>query len=79
MKTLTHFWFYKSKFTDNQKGNVKKQLIIITKMKSRSALQWAHRHFDRFGHLPDNDWPTWAEFMIQIDTTFMDHNTENKA
>jgi hypothetical protein len=39
---LTHFRFYKSKFMDDQKGDVKKQLIVISKMKSGSALQWAH-------------------------------------
>jgi hypothetical protein len=76
---LTHFRFYENKFTEDQKGDVKKQLIVISKMKSRSALQWAHQHFDRFGHLPDNDWPTWAEFMTQMDATFTDHNAENKA
>jgi hypothetical protein len=76
---LTHFRFYKNKFTDDHKGDVKKQLIIISKMKSGSALQWAHRHFNKFGHLLDHDWPTWTEFMIQMDATFMDHNAKNKA
>jgi hypothetical protein len=76
---LTHFRFYEGKFTNNQKGDVKKQLIVISKMKSGSAQQWAHRHFDKFGHRPDHDWPSWDKFMTQMDTTFMDHNAESKA
>jgi hypothetical protein len=76
---LTHFQFYENKFSDDQKGDVKKQLVVISKMRSGSALQWAHRHFDKFGLKPDHDWPTWNEFMTQMDATFMDHNAENKA
>jgi hypothetical protein len=48
-------------------------------MKTGAALQWANRHFDKFGHQLNSNWPTWTEFMTQLDAMFSDHDAENKA
>src|SRR5215510_10568236 len=80
-RSLTlYFRFYADKYpTDTPAGNVKKQLAVLSKLKSGPAQQWANRQIDTFDPKPDNEWPTWDEFMKQLDATFDDHNARDKA